>query len=318
MTSSLSVRGMGRVACRMAGFTLVELLVVIGIIALLISILLPSLNKAREAANRVACGSNLHQIFNMLEMYSNTYKGGYVPIGYSGGHATGVAEANNYYLWRVTPSSGVPEKITLSDGTAGKTRYVGLGLLIRAGLLKTGIKSNGGSGMVFYCPSQNSPDQAFDTQSNPWNPGLDNCRCSYSCRGSTNNPNPLVPTPQATDGVCWATKGPSDPYDFYPEVVVGGSTKDAPGQMFKLSKLKNHAIVSDLNSSYTRINPSHKQGFNVLYANGAVKFLRDDVIKDQVQQTYTVSMFGTPGTGDYIMDQMWNNFDAETQLYPHP
>ena len=60
---------------RRRGFTLIELLVVISIIALLVSILLPALNKAKQLAKAAICMSNLHQWALVFKEYTNDYKG---------------------------------------------------------------------------------------------------------------------------------------------------------------------------------------------------------------------------------------------------
>ena len=252
-------------------FTLVELLVVIGIIALLVSILLPTLGKAREAAKRTQCLSNLRTISQMLVMYSISYKD-MVPLGYraTGANPNSALKQNNYFIIN---RSSTPE--------SGNARFCSIGILYGAGFIKEG------EGQALYCPSYTDFNHQYNQPSNPWPPtnvpttevGI---RTTYSVRPYD---------------VIWTSEG-----SYFPQKKAGG---EAPFP--RLSRLKNQAIIADIISSATRLTIGHVKGMNVLYANGAAKWVDKGVIDDdlnQLQGAFTAAK-------DPLVDDVFDKLDKE-------
>ncbi len=97
MRSLTSSRSGSGVAAPIRAFTLVELLVVIGIISVLIAMLLPALNKARESAQRISCASNLRQVAMAWIAYTSDYKG-VLPLVSANRWDSSIPAADNY-LW---------------------------------------------------------------------------------------------------------------------------------------------------------------------------------------------------------------------------
>jgi prepilin-type N-terminal cleavage/methylation domain-containing protein/prepilin-type processing-associated H-X9-DG protein len=154
MICSASRRRRLRHCRRSIGFTLVELLVVIGIIALLISILLPALGKARESANQVKCQAQQRQILQGMMLHANDRQG-FMPLAgliWTPNFGTGPADVNDarqqhYVYYQV----GNTQHIT--SLAVGVAKYLGqdLDLSTRANMEK-GMLS-GIVRKIFVCPS---------------------------------------------------------------------------------------------------------------------------------------------------------------------
>lgn len=99
-------------------FTLVELLVVIGIIAVLVGMLLPALNRAREAAGALTCAANMRQIGQLFHLYIANNNGFY-PLGNSGNWGASPAEWDGVprsFTWRdqIAAAGLLPDKDSVS------------------------------------------------------------------------------------------------------------------------------------------------------------------------------------------------------------
>lgn len=123
------------------GFSLVELLVVISIIAILIGLMLPALSAARTAAVRIQCQSNLRTVHQTFHVYAADHRG-HVPLGYRGG-----TKQFNTMIY---------------SGTMEPPDFVLFGRLYVSGHMS--------APKAFYCPAETNPDQQFEHQGYPWPP----------------------------------------------------------------------------------------------------------------------------------------------------
>ncbi len=235
------------------GFTLVELLVVIAIIAILVSILLPTLGKARERARRSACLSNLHQTHVSFTVYAEDYEG-QVPLGYRT-----VSKQFNSMIYSSTVS-----------------RWVLFGLLVQG--------NYAGAPNLFYCPSETNTKFIYNTSDNPWPPA------------------PATPTANIQAGYA------ARPDKQIPDDLGAPPASIKPPYLPRLPDFQHKGIFADLTAAANRVAARHVDGNNVLYGNGAARWVPLGKFAQPVAQWPEPTPSPSPAFNT-TQDLIWQAFD---------
>jgi len=148
------------------GFTLVELLVVIAIIGVLVALLLPAVQAAREAARRSQCQNNLKQLGLAFQMAHDAT--GYFPVG----AASGEGSMWSYYILPYIEAASVQARMKVGENSGGNFQWASSGPYTRAQI--EGDKNYANIILCetpfpfFRCPTANLPEHQYNLSTHSW------------------------------------------------------------------------------------------------------------------------------------------------------
>ncbi len=284
---------------RRHGFTLVELLVVIGIIAILIGLLLPALRRARESAKTAQCLSNLHQIGLYLQIYQNQFRG-QLPV-YVIGHSARLG----HFLY-----AGNVGSVPLND-------FSGLGLLVPANIVPGDPAS--AQGRVFYCPTaadfipqndfnyvDDNGNAAAAAQDNPWigQPGF-TTRNTYTLRPEYYSGEAVPQYPYARWDLEQTTRTGTPA-----RLIEIDPNRPCFPRANEFTRRGASAIVTDLILTPNTGGSIHRGGMNALYASWSAKYVPQQFIDEHLRAIEMEEAMSTTSRGArWAHFQLWNELD---------
>jgi len=296
-----SVSGGG---ARRTAFTLVELLVVVGIIALLLTILMPSLGRASELARRAVCASHLHGLGHAWNMYWNEWNNEHPPmfnpLRYGDWHVSDITSQWNHMIWTGNhPTYG---------GTVAKAQWMQSGRLLEAELI-AGVDN-------YLCPTviRNYPEPWFQ---DPKNGNLEDDLRKMPLAGLGKYPtaNYWPPVKERSCGAHMTYGIRRCTYYDDPSLAALGNGQIGDDHIMFLESgvgmvvnPTNFSFMADNFSTPDMALLSHVPGVNVLRMAGNVKFWKDTEGNVLYDNGLASIGYGPPSNG--IHDDIWMIIDG--------